>query len=117
MNLQEAYAAIDAVARSNQAVLIRVETNWYDRFEGARSLSVDFQVSLVPGFNSVCDQFISKVSLQSAVNQCLAAAAEFAAAPATVEIGAALVAEAAELASLVEDAPVSAEIAEDDIPW
>ena len=110
MTLAEAYAAIDAVAKPNQAVFISTQCRWHDRADGPRTLTVEFQVSLVPGFASTCDQWLSVVSLQSAVDRCLAAATEAVAPPATIN--------AAE--SVVTDAAVNAQalgLVDDDLPF
>lgn len=111
MNLQEAYAAIDDVAQPNQAVFISTQCRWHDRGVGEpRELTVEFQVSLVPGFASNCDQWTSVVSLQTVVDACIAASAESTAPPATINAAENVVAEATITAE-------SLQLSDDDIPF
>ena len=73
MTIQEAYAAIDAVARPDQAVFIATTCRWHDQPQG-RKLTVEFQLSLVPGFDCECDQWTSATSLENVVRECVEAA-------------------------------------------
>lgn len=94
MTIQEAYAAIDAVAKPNHAIYIATNCAWYDLPKG-REFSVEFRVSLVPGFDSECDQWTSAISLENVVRECVEAAAGKR--PATIETAHALIEEASAL--------------------
>jgi|SRR5882724_2293971 len=94
MNLQEAYDAIAAVTSRDQAIFIATSCRWHNRGSELRQLSVEFQVSVVPGFQSSCDQCVSEVSLEMAVASLLAIAKEAKDAPATLETAEALLTEA-----------------------
>lgn len=111
MTLAEAYAAISAVAQPNQAIFISTQCRWHDRGENEpRQLTVEFQVSLVPGFGTICDQWVSVVSLQTAVDRCLARTAESAAPPAMLSAAEDLVVEANATAETLQ-------LTDDDIPF